>query len=70
MSRKVAFVTGASRGIGRAACLALAERGWDVVVTARTVKEGAARATGASVKDPQARSVTATFLSAPVVVEP
>ena len=37
---KVAFVTGASRGIGRAACFALAERGWDVVVTARTVSEG------------------------------
>ncbi len=37
---RIAFVTGASRGIGRAACLALAESGWDVVVTARTVKEG------------------------------
>ncbi len=40
--KKVAFVTGASRGIGRAACIALAERGWDVVVTARTIREGEA----------------------------
>ena len=40
--RKVAFVTGASRGIGRASALALAEQGFDVVVTARTVKEGEA----------------------------
>ncbi len=40
--RKIAFVTGASRGIGRAACLALAECGWDIVATARTVREGAA----------------------------
>ncbi len=39
--RKVAFVTGASRGIGRASCVALAKRGWDIVVTARTVEEGA-----------------------------
>jgi NAD(P)-dependent dehydrogenase (short-subunit alcohol dehydrogenase family) len=42
VDRKVAFVTGASRGIGRAAALALAEHGFDVVVTARTVKEGQA----------------------------
>ena len=38
--RKVAFVTGASRGIGRASAIALAEAGCDVVVTARTVREG------------------------------
>ncbi len=42
MSRKVAFVTGASRGIGKAAALALADRGFDIVVTARTVEEGKA----------------------------
>lgn len=40
--RMIAFVTGASRGIGRAACLALADRGWDVVATARTMEEGRA----------------------------
>lgn len=38
--RRVAFVTGASRGIGRAASIELARRGFDVVVTARTVVEG------------------------------
>ena len=36
----VAIVTGASRGIGRAGALALAEAGFDVVVSARTVREG------------------------------
>ncbi len=40
MTRKVAFVTGASRGIGKAAAIALADAGYDVVVTARTVHEG------------------------------
>ncbi len=40
MSRRVAFVTGASRGIGKASALALADAGFDVAAVARTVREG------------------------------
>lgn len=39
-ARRVALVTGASRGIGKATAIALAERGLDVAITARTVHEG------------------------------
>jgi NAD(P)-dependent dehydrogenase (short-subunit alcohol dehydrogenase family) len=41
--RPVALVTGASRGIGRCAAIALARAGCDVVISARTVHEGEGR---------------------------
>ena len=47
----VAVVTGASRGIGRAGALALAEAGFDVVVSARTVREGEGKAEPNSVRE-------------------
>jgi NAD(P)-dependent dehydrogenase (short-subunit alcohol dehydrogenase family) len=37
---RTALVTGASRGIGRATAIALAEAGFDVAITARTVVDG------------------------------
>ena len=49
----MALVTGASRGIGRAGAVALARRGFDVAITARTVHEGEGRAASSSSKAPQ-----------------
>jgi NAD(P)-dependent dehydrogenase (short-subunit alcohol dehydrogenase family) len=46
MDRKIAFITGASRGIGAAAAVSLAKKGFDIVVTARTLREGEASEKG------------------------
>lgn len=42
MNKPVAFVTGASRGIGAESAVALAKAGFDVAITARTLSEGEA----------------------------
>lgn len=42
MSGKVAFITGASRGIGAESAVALAQVGYKVAITARTLSEGEA----------------------------
>lgn len=42
-TRRVAFVSGASRGIGKACAVELAAAGFDVAVSARTVQEGEER---------------------------
>ena len=48
VAQRVALVTGASRGIGRCTAVALARRGFDVVITARTMHEGDGRAHASS----------------------
>jgi NAD(P)-dependent dehydrogenase (short-subunit alcohol dehydrogenase family) len=53
----IAVVTGASRGIGRAGALALAEAGYDVAISARTVREGEGRAESKSVGQARALDI-------------
>ena len=50
MKRKVAFITGASRGIGKSCAVYLAKAGYDIAITARTLHEGEAREHSPTVK--------------------
>jgi len=65
-SRRTALVTGGSRGVGAATCLALAREGFDVVLTFRN-KRARADAVGAAVEQAGGRalSVQSDITSAP-----
>ncbi len=60
---KVAIVTGASRGIGRACSIHLAKKGFDVVVCARTVQEGQAFEHSSTVKKSNTRPLPGSLAS-------
>jgi NAD(P)-dependent dehydrogenase (short-subunit alcohol dehydrogenase family) len=65
MSERVALVTGASRGIGKATAVALAASGFDVAITARTVHEGE----GVDDSDAAGRSVPGSLDTTAALVE-
>lgn len=65
MSRPVALVTGASRGLGKAIAIALARAGHDVAITARTLVDGERRLEGdASIVVPGGLDTTAAAIEA------
>lgn len=59
--RRIAMVTGASRGIGKATALALASAGFSLAITARTEKEGAGRVHGSSSVRPREVAVAGSL---------
>ncbi len=69
MTRRAAFVTGASRGIGKACAVHLAQAGFDVAVTARTVNDGEAREHSSTIRRSDTRPLPGSLRATAGAVE-
>src|ERR1700742_4965455 len=69
MSRKVAFITGASRGIGKCCAVELASAGYDVAITARTETDGEIREHSNTVKASDISPVPGSLASTKALIE-
>ncbi len=67
--RRVALVTGASRGIGKAVAVYLAQAGFDVALGARTVHEGEEREHSSTIKSSNTRPLPGSLDSTADLVE-
>ncbi len=67
--RKVALITGASRGIGRVCAQHLARAGYDVAITARTVNEGEAREHSSTLKKSNTKPLPGSLASTAALIE-
>jgi len=68
-TEQVAFVTGASRGIGKACAVELAKVGFDVAISARTVAEGEAREHSSTVKRSDTRPLPGSLATTAALIE-
>ena len=65
----IAFVTGASRGIGKACAVELAKVGYDVAISARTVAEGEEREHSSTVKKSDTRPLPGSLDTTAELIE-
>src|SRR6476619_6201908 len=69
MDRPVAFVTGASRGIGKACAIHLARAGFDVACTARSQHEGEPREHSSTVHKSDLRPLPGSLTTTAQAIE-
>jgi NAD(P)-dependent dehydrogenase (short-subunit alcohol dehydrogenase family) len=67
--QKVAMITGASRGIGKALAVHFARAGFDVAIGARTLQEGEAREHSSTIKTSNTKPLPGSLASTAALVE-